>query len=111
MLQSWLSTTPGLSLLFSFHPETVLFPFGGVTVHHNICSSGPGIRQTGRKNSLQGSVNQNLYTGLGQGISYNMFWIKFGVLRFWLTLPTSLKQFTPSLPNPRTLTIRPQVVN
>jgi len=27
-------------------------------------SSGPEIRQTGRKNSLQGSVNQNLYTSL-----------------------------------------------
>ena len=41
-----------------------------VTIHHNIdmCSSGPGIRQTGRKNSLQGSVNQNLHSDLSARI-------------------------------------------
>ena len=36
--------------------------YSDVTVHHNdMTFSGPEIRQTGRKNSLQGSVNQNLF--------------------------------------------------
>ena len=44
-------------------------------------------------------------------VSYNIFEAKFGVLRFWLTLPTSFRQFTPSLQSPRTLALCPHVVN
>jgi len=45
-----------------------------------ISSSGPEIRQTGRKNSLQGSVNQNLFNFFSHEIfNYIILWIKLGV--------------------------------